>query len=80
MGIFFIKDLRNLITGILIGLLVGLWFGANLAQGRAVFSNPFANATIQSKIKKAGDKVLEQGGLVLEKSGKALRDAISSDK
>ena len=79
MGIFFVKDLRNLIIGILIGLLVGLWFGANLAKGRSVFSNPFASATIQSKIKKTGEKVLEQSGRALEKSGKALRDAISSD-
>jgi hypothetical protein len=79
MGIFFIKDLKNIITGILIGLLVGLWVGANLAKDKSIFSNPFANATIQSKIKRTGDKVLEQSGRALEKSGKALRDAVSGN-
>jgi hypothetical protein len=79
MGIFFIKNLKNLITGILIGLLIGLWVGSNLAKGRSIFSNPFANGTIQSKIKKTGNKVLEQSGKALEKSGKALRDAVSSN-
>ena len=78
MGIFFIKDLKNLITGLLIGLLIGLWVGSNLAKDRSIFSNPFTSATIQSKIKKTGDKVLEQSGRALEKSGKALRDAVSS--
>jgi hypothetical protein len=80
MGIFFIKDLKNLAIGILLGLLVGLWFGSNLGKGRPMLSNPFTRDTIQGKIKETGNKVLEQGGKALEKSGKALRDAVSSDK
>ena len=34
MGIFFIKDLKNLITGIIIGLVLGLWFGVNLGKDK----------------------------------------------
>ena len=79
MGIFFIKDIKNLITGILIGLLFGLWFGVNLGKGQPLFANPFENRTIQSKIKKTGSKVLEESGKALEESGKALRDAVTGE-
>lgn len=77
MGLFLGKDLKNLLVGIVIGLLLGLWFGTNLAKGKPVLSNPFTRATIESKIKKTGNQVLEQSGKALEKSGKALREAIS---
>ena len=80
MGIFFIKDLKNRITGIIIGLVLGLWFGVNLGKGKPLFDNPFANPTIQSKIKQTGDKVLEESGKALEESGKALRKAVTGDK
>ncbi len=79
MGIFFIKDLKNLITGILIGLLAGLWFGVNLGKGQPIFDNPFNNPTIQSKIKKTGNRVLEESGKALEEGGKALRKAVSGE-
>ena len=79
MGIFFIKDIKNLITGILIGLLVGLWFGVNLGKGQPLFANPFKNPTIQSKIKKTSDQVLEKSGKALEESGKALRNVVTGE-
>lgn len=72
MGIFFIKDIKNLITGILIGLLIGLWFGVNLGRGEPLFANPFNNPNIQKKIKKTGNKVLEE-------SGKALRNVANGE-
>ena len=79
MSLFFIKDMKNLITGIIIGLVFGLWFGVNLGKGKPLLSNPFANPTIQKKIKKTGDKVLEESGKALEESGKALRKAVAGD-
>jgi hypothetical protein len=79
MGIFFIKDIKNLITGILIGLLVGLWFGVNLGKGRPILDNPFKDPIIQKKIKKTSDEVLEKSGKALEEGGKALRDAVTSE-
>jgi len=79
MGIFFIKDLKNLITGILLGLLVGLWFGVNLGKGQPIFANPFENPTIQSKLKKTSNKVLEESGKALEEGGKALRNAVTGE-
>ena len=79
MGIFFIKDLKNLITGILIGLLAGLWFGVNLGKGQPIFDNPFKNPIIQSKIKKTGDRVLEESGKALEEGGKALRNVVTGE-
>jgi hypothetical protein len=80
MGIFLGKRLKNMMIGLTIGLLVGLWAGYNLGKGKPVFSNPFAKETIQNKIKKTGDQVMEKSGKVLEESGKALRDAVSGDE
>ena len=77
MPVPFLKDLRNLLFGLLLGLALGLWFGVNLGKGRPVFSNPFANQTVQTKIKETGSKVLDQSGKALEESGKALRKAVN---
>lgn len=80
MGVFFLKKLKNLTIGILIGLIAGLWFGSNLSKDKSLFSNPFANNTIQSQIKKTSNKVMMQSGKALEKSGKALRNAALNNK
>jgi len=77
MAVPFLKDLRNLVFGLLLGLALGLWFGVNLGKGRPIFSNPFTNQTIQSRIKQTGSKVLDQSGKALEESGKALRKAVN---
>ena len=79
LGIPFMKSIKNITLGLIIGLLIGLWFGINLGKGQPFFSNPFANPTIQGKIKKTGSKILEESGKALEESGKALRKAVSSD-
>jgi len=77
MGVPFLKDLRNLVFGLVLGLALGLWFGVNLGKGKPVLSNPFANPTIQNRIKQTGSKVLDQSGKALEESGKALRKAVN---
>lgn len=71
-----VKQIKMLILGTLIGVVLGLWFGVNIGKDRAIFSNPFAEDSIQEKLKKSGSKLLEKGGEALEKSGKALQDKI----
>ena len=66
------KQLKALLLGLVIGVLFGLWFGVNIGKDKAIFSNPFAEATIQQKIKKSGERLIEKSGEALEKSGEAL--------
>ena len=70
------KQLKVLILGIVIGVLLGLWFGVNIGKDKAIFSNPFAEVSIQQKIKKSGERLIEKSGEALEKSGKAIQDKV----
>ena len=65
--------IKAIIFGFVIGILLGLWFGFNMGKDRPLFSNPFAEAGIQDRIKETGDSLIEKGGEVLEKSGQALQ-------
>ena len=69
------KQINTLLGGIVIGLLLGLWFGVNLARDRPIFSNPFAEPTVQEKLKQTGKALIEKGGQTLEKGGKALQES-----
>ena len=64
-----IKNLKTLIAGIIIGLLLGLWFGVNIGKDQPVFSNPFADRSLKQKM-------LDSGGDLLEKSGRAIKDTV----
>lgn len=70
------KQIKALIFGLIVGTLLGLWFGVNIGKDKPVFSNPFAEDSIQQKIKKSGGKLLEKSGEVLEKGGKALQQKV----
>ena len=69
------KQINTLLGGIVIGLPLGLWFGVNLARDRPIFSNPFAEPTLQEKLKQTGKSLIEKGGQTLEKGGKALQES-----
>jgi hypothetical protein len=73
------KQLKAFIAGIVVGILLGLWFGVNLGKDRPIFSNPFAEDTVQDKIKKTGEKLIEKSGEALEKGGKALQDTVKEN-
>jgi len=70
------KKIKKLIIGSIIGVIIGMWFGINIGKDRPIFSNPFAEPTLQAKLKQTGGEVLEKGGKALEKSGKVLRGKI----
>ena len=67
------KKIKALLLGAIIGLLLGLWIGVNIGKDKPVFSNPFAEDSIQEKLKKSGGRLLEKSGEALEKGGKALQ-------
>ena len=72
------KQLKAILTSLVIGLLIGLWFGVNIGKDKPIFSNPFAEDSIQQKIKKSGEQLIEKGGEAMEKGGKALKDTVES--
>ena len=67
------KQLKTILTGLVIGLLIGIWFGVNIGKDKPIFSNPFAEDSIQQKIKKSGEKLIEKSGEAMEKGGRALK-------
>jgi len=67
-----LHNLKTLITGLIIGLVIGLWFGVNIGKDQDLFANPFKDKSIQ-------EKLLDSGGELLEKSGKAIKDKVNSN-
>jgi len=70
------KTLKALSGGIIIGLLLGLWFGVNIGRDRPLFGNPFAEPTVQEKLRQTGKTLIEKSGETLEKGGKALQKSV----
>ena len=57
------KVLRALITGLIVGIAIGMWFGVNVGKGKPILSNPFADENIPEKVKrKVGEKIEKLGG------------------
>lgn len=67
------KQLKALLTGIVAGLLLGLWFGVNIGRDRPIFANPFTEPTVKQRLKQTGESLMEKSGEALEKGGKALQ-------
>ncbi len=62
------KRLKMLLTGGVIGLCVGLWFGVNIGKGKPVYSNPFNRDTLEQKAKRTADEVIEDTKRALRES------------
>ena len=69
-------------TGIavIVGVLLGLWMGVNIGKDQFVFANPFAEQTLQEKMKKASEAIIKESGDKLEEAGKALKDSFNEKK
>ncbi len=53
--------MRNLIIGILVGLVLGLWFGVNLGRDRPIYANPFKEPTVAERAKAGAEALVEKG-------------------
>ncbi|MDH5324877.1 MAG: hypothetical protein OEZ68_17310 [Gammaproteobacteria bacterium] len=72
---------KTLFIGLAVGTATGLWIGTNIGKDQSIFSNPFADNSLQHKIKQTGDKLMEKSGEAieagakkLEKGGQALKE------
>jgi hypothetical protein len=64
-----VSGIKKLLMGFGIGAVIGLWFGINLGKGQSLYSNPFHEVSIKHRL-------IESGGDMLEKSGKALKSSL----
>lgn len=70
------EQIKAIISGLVIGLLIGLWFGVNIGKDKFILSNPFAEDSIQQKLKKSGETLIQKSGEAMEKGGKALKETV----
>ncbi len=55
-----------------LGLLLGLWLGANVAKDQPLLSNPMAQPAVRERLKETGSTILRQSGKALEMGSEAL--------
>lgn len=72
------KSFKTLLTGIVIGLLLGLWFGVNIGRDRPLYSNPFADRSIKEKIKTSVGEGVEKAGSSIEKLGEDMKGKLQN--
>lgn len=63
--------IKKLLMALAIGIVIGLWFGINLGKGQPIYNNPFHEASLKHRL-------IESGGDMLEKSGKALKNSLGN--
>jgi gas vesicle protein len=63
--------MKDLILGLLIGAILGLWFGVNLGKEQPLFTNPFVK---ESKMQELGRTMEQVGQDVGEKSKDLYQD------
>lgn len=74
MGDEFMRRLKALLSGVVIGLLLGLWFGFNIGKGRTVYANPFTDPQVSGQIEQTREQAVEESGETLKEAGEELDD------
>ncbi|MCI0505750.1 MAG: hypothetical protein L0Z73_06515 [Gammaproteobacteria bacterium] len=64
--------MKKFTSGVVIGLLLGLWFGVNIGKNRPFYSNPFRDVSVTEIAKEKGKEVVQEGK-------KALRESLDED-
>jgi hypothetical protein len=68
------KEIKNLVIGIVIGALLGLWFGVNIGRERPLLSNPFKKRSIHEKFREAGRDFFDSASDAIKESSDNWRD------
>lgn len=64
------RKLKTLSTGLVLGLIVGLWFGFNIGKGRTIYANPLTDPRISGQVEQGS----QEAGESLEQAGEKVRD------
>jgi hypothetical protein len=62
--------MKKYLTGIVIGLLLGLWMGVNIGKERPLWANPFTEDSLQQRAKDVASDAWKD-------TKKAVRDKLS---
>lgn len=68
------RKLKILVSGVVIGLLVGLWFGFNIGKGRVIYANPFTDPQLSAQARDTGEEAMEESGQTLKRAGESLQN------
>lgn len=72
------KSLKVFIFGAIVGLVIGLWFGVNIGKDKPIYSNPFAEKTVQEKLKSSIGEGVEKAGESIEKLGSDIKGKLKN--
>ncbi len=72
------KSISNLIIGLLVGAILGLWVGVNIGKEQPVFTNPFKERVVQEKLRDAGEILLDSASDALKKGEENLREKLNN--
>jgi len=67
--------LKKFLTGIVIGLVAGLWMGVNIGKKQPIWSNPF-----KQEQRKFTEQAKEKVGDVIKDTKKALREKLEDEE
>ena len=70
------KKLKLILSGVVLGLVIGLWFGVNIGKNKPIFSNPFAEENLPKKFKQKTGEAVEKAGKGLERIGEDIKGKI----
>jgi len=63
------RRFKTLVSGLILGLLPGLWFGFNIGQGRPVYANPFTAPAAQEQIQRSREQAVDRAGESIQGAG-----------
>jgi len=71
--------MKDLILGLLIGVMAGLWIGVNLGKDQPLMTNPFAEKSsmkeLQNKVETLEKDITEKSKEIYEDTKKAVNEA-----
>ncbi|TDY02641.1 hypothetical protein [Thiohalophilus thiocyanatoxydans] len=73
------KKLKLILSGIIIGLALGLWFGVNIGKGNPILSNPFDGPTLKQRLKDTTGDAVERAGREMEELGSGIKGNLEKD-
>ncbi|MDZ7804676.1 hypothetical protein [Thiohalophilus sp.] len=73
------KKLKLLLSGVIIGLAVGLWFGVNIGKGKPLLSNPIDEPTLKQRLQESTGEAMERTGKKVEEIGSGIKGKLKED-